>query len=442
VRPPPAPAAELERRLESARARMAERGLDHLVVYGDREHFANLAWLTGFDPRYEEALLLLSPFSALLLVGNEGEGYLPVSPLIEAGELRHERFQSFSLLDQPRGESRPLREICAGEGIGAGTRVGCVGWKYFSAAEHPGEAIELPAFIVDTLRGLADRVVNATDLFMSAAGGLRTAASVWEIALFEYANGLASEGARRILFALEEGQRDDEMAQHAHYNAYPLAAHMTVRTGGPMISLSSPTGAVVARGNKFSLSLCYRGANVCRAGWVADSEADLPAAAHGYVPEFAGPYFEVMGEWYRGLRIGATGGALAEIVASGLPRERFGVFLNPGHLIHLDEWVSSPFYAGSPIPLRSGMVIQADVIPSSKVYYSTRMEEGVVLADAALQAELNALFPACLARCLARRRFMRETLGIELGDEVLPLSNIPALVPPFLLRPEQVFALG
>jgi len=29
---------------------MANRSLTHLVVYGDREHFANLAYLTGFDP--------------------------------------------------------------------------------------------------------------------------------------------------------------------------------------------------------------------------------------------------------------------------------------------------------------------------------------------------------------------------------------------------------
>ena len=35
----------------------SERGFDRLlVIYADREHSANLAWLTGFDPRFEEAL--------------------------------------------------------------------------------------------------------------------------------------------------------------------------------------------------------------------------------------------------------------------------------------------------------------------------------------------------------------------------------------------------
>ena len=59
---PPARAsvAEFESRIEAARAAMDGLGLTHLVVYGDREHFANLAWLTGFDPRFEEALLIIA----------------------------------------------------------------------------------------------------------------------------------------------------------------------------------------------------------------------------------------------------------------------------------------------------------------------------------------------------------------------------------------------
>src|SRR4029078_12622943 len=46
-------------RLERLRERMAERGYDPLVVYADREHSANLSFLTGFDPRFEEAILIV-----------------------------------------------------------------------------------------------------------------------------------------------------------------------------------------------------------------------------------------------------------------------------------------------------------------------------------------------------------------------------------------------
>jgi len=30
-----------------------------LVVYADREHSATISWLTGFDPRFEEAILVI-----------------------------------------------------------------------------------------------------------------------------------------------------------------------------------------------------------------------------------------------------------------------------------------------------------------------------------------------------------------------------------------------
>src|SRR5208282_6094238 len=80
--PPQASASEFEKRIDDLRAKMGKQKLTHLVVYGDREHFANLAYLTGFDPRFEEALLILSPaLKPLLVVGNECESYVAVSPL-------------------------------------------------------------------------------------------------------------------------------------------------------------------------------------------------------------------------------------------------------------------------------------------------------------------------------------------------------------------------
>ena len=48
-------------RLAAAAEAAAGAGLDALLVYADREHFANLSYLTGFDPRFEEALLILVP---------------------------------------------------------------------------------------------------------------------------------------------------------------------------------------------------------------------------------------------------------------------------------------------------------------------------------------------------------------------------------------------
>lgn len=432
-------------RVESVREAMSRSGLTHLIVFADREHFANMAWLTGFDPRFEEALLVLPlDRDPLLLVGNECEDYLRWSPLSCAGKLRHERYQPFSLLDQPRDASRQLPEILASEGIEGSARVGCVGIKYYGDHEHPDakHAIDIPSYIVDTVRNATsyEAVSNAAAIFMHPGTGLRARCSATEIAYFEHNNAKAAESIRRMLFGLRDGMTDHAVARLAGFDGEPLGCHPTLATGDRP-GLCGPTGRTVRRGEPMSANVCYRGANICRAGWIAGSAADLPPVAQDYVQAFAGPYFRVMAQWLEMLSIGLTGGALSKVVAEQLPFDEFGIYLNPGHLIHLDEWLSSPMYPGSKIPLHSGMAIQVDVIPSSPAYGSTRMEDGIVLADQSLREELRRRYPDVYERCQQRRAFMSDTLGITLADEVLPLSNIPGIVPPFFLGPEQYFSL-
>jgi len=190
-----------------------------------------------------------------------------------------------------------------------------------------------------------------------------------------------------------------------------------------------------------AMNICYWGCNICRAGWVAEDPSDLPAGARDYVESFAGVYFEALARWYGKLRIGTAGGALAQVIEEDLPSPTFGITLNPGHLIHLEEWLSSPIYSGSELELRSGMAIQVDVIPSHPVYFSTRMEDGLVLADEGLRSRLRSDYPDCYGRCQKRREFMVDVLGISLPEEVLPLSNIPGVVPPFFMDPNTVLAL-
>ena len=93
-REPVTPATIYRDRLAALRARAAARGYDRLVVYADREHSANLAWLTGFDPRFEEALLVVGPDGdPAILVGNECFGMAGAAPL----PMRRVLFQDLSL---------------------------------------------------------------------------------------------------------------------------------------------------------------------------------------------------------------------------------------------------------------------------------------------------------------------------------------------------------
>ena len=128
--PPQPNLAEMSVRLGLIRTAMAARSLDRLVVYGDREHAANITWATGFDPRFEEALLIVAPGGApLLAVGNECLPYAQISPLVAAGLMRVAHCPSLSLISQPRSGGQRLGEILAAE-VPEGCRVGTAGWKY------------------------------------------------------------------------------------------------------------------------------------------------------------------------------------------------------------------------------------------------------------------------------------------------------------------------
>jgi hypothetical protein len=66
----------------------------------------------------------------------------------------------------------------------------------------------------------------------------------------------------------------------------------------------------------------------------------------------------------------------------------------------------------------------------------------VALADQTLRDAFAARYPAAWGRIQARRGFMNDALGIALHPDVLPFSNIPAYLPPFLLRPDHAMTLA
>jgi hypothetical protein len=118
-------------------------------------------------------------------------------------------------------------------------------------------------------------------------------------------------------------------------------------------------------------------------------------------------------------------------------------FLNPGHQISLDEWVNSPVWPGSTVELRSGMALQVDVIPATGTpWFTTNIEDTIALADDGLRADFAAAYPDAWTRVQARRAFMASALGVELHPDVLPFSNIPAWLPPFLLGADRAMVVA
>ncbi len=440
--PPPVTRAELAARLALIRAAMAERETDALVIYGDREHSANILWASGFDPRFEEALMVIRPEGApLLLAGNECLSYTSVSPAVAAGDIRAELCASLSLISQPRGGAT-LEIALRGAVAGAG-RIGAAGWKYWTAEEvaDPEHALDVPSLVADILRETGADVVNAAEVFMHPGHGLRAVVGVDEIARMEFANHAAASAMRRMVFAIGGAATDFDVAAAGAISGLPQGCHMTLATGRRAhLGLSSPSGEPVERGRPLSLNVCHWGANICRAGWVAEGPDDLPREARDYLGAFVGPYVSALSEWCAMMKPGTIGGAVQARMDEMLPFAIFGVTLNPGHLIGTDEWISSPIYPDSVLPLASGMAMQCDVIPGSETYGSTRMEDGYVIADLDLTDALNEAHPGVLARCLKRQSFMRDQ-GFDVPDTLLPLADTCGVVAPFLLAPRQVVSL-
>jgi Xaa-Pro aminopeptidase len=330
-----------------------------------------------------------------------------------------------------------LRDILAEEGIGRGARVGVVGWKTY---REPWMS-DVPAYIVDELRGLAgaDKVLNATDLFINPQDGLRVINEVDQIAYLEWAACQVSEGVKSLIFNLEPGMTEHEAVALLGWDGTPLSCHLML-TAGPRakLGLLSPSDRRIARGDPFTTAFGIWGALTCRAGFVVESTTQLPSAIEDYVERLVGPYFDAVAEWLAAIHVGQSAAVLDEIIRRRLGDRFFGIFLNPGHQIHLDEWVNSPVWPGSPVELRSGMAMQVDIIPATGTdYFTTNIEDGIAIADEALRAEIAARHPDAWKRIEARRDFMTDVLGLTLHPDVLPLSNLAGYLPPFLLSPEQ-----
>ena len=121
-----------------------------------REHFANLAYLTGFDPRFEEAVLILGSDSQtlLLVVGNECESYVGVSPSIQRRQVEQRAFSAILLAESAaRPEPNNKGDICRGRDRRQPRRWDAPDGSISPSSElsDAQHAIELPSYLVDTL---------------------------------------------------------------------------------------------------------------------------------------------------------------------------------------------------------------------------------------------------------------------------------------------------
>jgi hypothetical protein len=218
----------------------------------------------------------------------------------------------------------------------------------------------------------------------------------------------------------------------------PFSYHPTMLSGpNAAYGVASAGDRVLKVGDPVCTGLGYWGGNTARAGFLVEEAGQLPDDAADYVQKLAEPYYATAAAWYETIRIGLTAGELYDVTFSRIGDPFYGVYLNPGHFIHLDEWPSSPVSPASPVVFTSGNALQLDIIPiTGSAYHTAQIEDGVVLADAELRLKIAAQYPDVWSRIQQRRSMVTKTFGIELHDEVLPLSNAAAYFPPFWLAPQ------
>ena len=406
-----------------------------------------MPWLTGFDPRFEEALLVVpSGATPTLLAGPENLGRARRAMI----EVEARLYPPFGLLGQDRSQTPELDEVLASAGVARGQRVGVLGWKYFGAleAKRPDSWFETPAFIIDTLRqrvGEEGRVVNANALLMDSSTRPSRDQRDRADRPVRVRRGDGVGGAEGAVSPPAPGDAANIAAvQSMGLGVLPHSCHTMLSTGARLSGLESPSGKIIERGDPLTTAVGYWGGLSSRVGWVVEDARELPADAADWVERLAMPYFACAAEWYETIGIGVAGGTLDALARRHLGDPFFNLILNPGHLIHLDEWMNTPVYPGSSETFRSG---QADPVrhhPGRRGALSQRQYRGRHRSCSMRGAgtSCSEKFPAIADRVEARRAFMGDVLGIRLKPEVLPLSNLAAAYPPFLLRPDALFAIG
>jgi len=421
--------------------RMKDHGYDAVVIYGDREHVANISWASGYDPRFEEAILILVPGRRpTLLAGNEGFPYAETAK----GSFERVLWQSLSLMGQPRNKYQPIADIFAIAGLKSGMRIGLAGWKGFETEDgvFDPQWFESPHYLVTALQAIGT-VSNAALLFMHPTQGLRSVNEVDQLARFEFAATLTSVAIRRAILNVKSGMTEYDFCSMMNVNGFPQSTHINM-CSGPLAKygLPSPSTRVIEKGDPIVVGMGLMGALSCRAGFLATDANDLSVDIHDYVDKLVVPYFKAAVAWYETVGIGVAGGTLYDAVMQHVGDPFFGIGLNPGHLIHLDEWMHSPIKKGSKLKLASGMALQCDIIPATGTpYFTSNIEDGIALADEALRDAFKTKYPEAWGRIKARRSFMIDILGINLRPEVLPFSSLAGWLPPFWLAPDKAMAM-
>lgn len=409
-------------------------GYDSLVFYADLEHGSNFEYLTGFLPRFEEALLVLhQDGKAYGVFGNENLNKAQKARI----DLIPVHMPHLSLPNQPMTTSETVAEILAKCELENRQNIGIVGWKYFTnTVEDAGQIFDMPYFLLNALKEVApdSKFTNATGLLIGETG-VRTTNNANEFAHYEFGAALAGNCLLEGLAELAIGKTEMAVAEKLSAKGQDHTV-VTIMAAGPRFVKANlyPSNKQITLGDPISMTTAYKGGLESRTGFAVHQASELPEDQQDYLEKLVIPYFNAFITWLETIQIGITGGDLYQAVEAVFPQATYGWTLNPGHLGGDEEWLSSPVSLNSKERICSGMLFQIDLIPSIAGYQGAGCESSVFLADEKLREEIKEAYPDVWARVQNRRAYLKNTLGIHLSEELLPMSPAMGYYPPFMLN--------
>lgn len=411
---------------------MREQHVDSVIIYADREHGDNFEYFTGFVPRFEEALLIVHQSGkAYVLLGNENMKMAAYSRIdVEA---IHVPF--FSLPNQPMKDDTRLEDYFQAADISTGKKVGVIGWKLFTSTSYQNQYLfDLPYYLIDTLKHLEIELFNFSEVLISPEKGIRTVNNANEIAHFEYGAALAGRSLLDALDHIDLGKTEIEIAGLLASGGQPQTVTTICATGDRFTdAVVYPRNKAIQLGDKMSLTIGFKGGLSSRSAYAVSTASELPVKEQDYVAKVVTPYFRALATWLQTIQIGISGDFLYQNIQTVLPQEDFHWELNPGHFTATEEWLASPFYPGSTCTVKSGQIFQIDIIPSVAGFAGVSAEEGIAIADKDLRTEIQTDYPLVWERIMRRRNYLKKELGIELSEELLPMSDTLAYYRPYLL---------
>lgn len=429
----------INRRKENVLLKMKKDNIDALIIYADLEHGGNFEYLCGFLPRFEEALLVLhQDGSAQMVLGNENLNKASKSRInVKSIHMPH-----FSLPNQPMNTTKTVSETLKECGLETYKTVGIVGWKNFtSKLDDNSKLFDIPGYIVDAFKEVYSNInfINGTYIFIGE-DGVRTTNNANEFAHYEFGAALAGNSILDVLNEIAVGKTEMELADKLERYGQRNSVVTIMATGERFVKANMyPTNKKISLGDPLSITIGYKGGLQSRGGFAINSESELPEGQKDYIEKVASPYFNAVKEWLENIHIGMEGRELYNLIESVLPKEKYGWDLNPGHLCADEEWLSSPVYPESREIIKSGMLFQIDIITSVKGYSGISCESGIMLADKDLINEIKEEYPYIWDRIDERRKYIKNILGINISEEIIPTSAATALCKPFLLNKELAF---